>query len=333
MYKLRNCFLALTVAFFSAHSFGVAFAAQEEQKVSESAASATLPLKNKNILFVLSSEAKIAGQSPRASGVWLQSLAAPYEILKKEGASITLASVKGGKPPIDPRSINSDFATKYTKEFKKDAEAQKAFSQTLPLAKVKAADYDAICYTSSYGMFFDLVNDQDSIRLLKEADRLKKPMGFTSQSVIALKSVMDNKGAPLVRGKAVTAFRNSEEAGSKLSLDHSLLPVSILKTMDHGRTYKTAELPEDQFLKKLKLVGTLPFLSETLLKAQGAEYKSEENWQPFIVEDVTTEGSILLTGQNPDSVELWTDALINILKNPKAVVEEIKAKGSIEKNL
>ncbi|KMQ94393.1 nadph:quinone oxidoreductase [Lasius niger] len=267
---------------FSALSPALALASQKEDSLKTEDVSQNLPLKDKKILFVLSSKAKLEGQSPRPAGLWAQSLAAPYEILTKQ-----------------------DFATPYTKEFKKDPKAQALLAHTSRLSEVKATDYDAICYTSSYGMFYDLIDNADSIRLLTAFERAKKPIGLTSQGPLVLKNVTDTQGNPVVK-------------------------VVVLKTMDHGRTYRTAELPEDQFLKKLKLVGTVPFLSETLVKSQGAEYKSRKNWEPLVVEDLTNEGGLLLTAQNPDSVELWSKALIQILLDKKSVETKIAKKGAIE---
>ncbi|QCE33214.1 type 1 glutamine amidotransferase domain-containing protein [Acetobacteraceae bacterium] len=319
----------LWVTALSVLSPAFAVASHQEEKKTDTVPF-NLPLKDKKILFVLSSKAKLGGESPRKAGVWAESLAAPYEILTQQGAKISLASVEGGKAPVDPRSENSDFATAYTKQFRKDAQGQELLAHTMRLSDVQAADYDAICYTSSYGMFYDLVDNPDSIRLLTEFERAKKPIGLTSQGPLVLKNVKDAKGGVLVKGKVVTAFRNSEEAGSKLALDHNLFPISILKTMDHGRTYRTAALPEDQFLKELKLVGTVPFLTETLLKSQGAVYKSRKNWESFVVEDLTNDGAILLTAQNPDSIELWSKAFIQILLNQQAVETKIATGGARE---
>ena len=162
------------------------------------------------ILLVLTSHDQL-GDTGKKTGFWLEELAAPYYALKDAGAEIVLASPKGGQPPLDPKSDDPDAQTDDTRRFKADAEAQAALASTVVLSSVKAEDFDAVFYPGGHGPLWDLANDADSIALIEAFAKADKPTGFVCHAPGVLKSVNGPDGKPLVNGRKVTGFTNSEE--------------------------------------------------------------------------------------------------------------------------
>ena len=162
------------------------------------------------VLFVLTSHDRL-GDTGRKTGFWLEEFAAPYYVFQDAGAEITLASPLGGQPPLDPKSDEPDAQTAATERFRKDPKAQAALAATTPLAQVKADDFDAVFYPGGHGPLWDLANDATSIALLESFERAGKPLGLVCHAPGALIQVKAANGQPLVAGRRVTGFTNSEE--------------------------------------------------------------------------------------------------------------------------
>jgi putative intracellular protease/amidase len=80
---------------------------------------------------------------------------------------VTLASLKGGQPPIDPKSDLPENQTPAMTRFKQDPAAQKELSQTAMLADMKAEDFDTVFYVGGHGPMWDLAESTDSIALIE----------------------------------------------------------------------------------------------------------------------------------------------------------------------
>jgi putative intracellular protease/amidase len=198
------------------------------------------------ILQVLTSHDQL-GNTGRKTGFWLEEGVAPYFVFRDAGVQLTLASPKGGKPPIDPASDLPDKQTTAMTRFKKDETAQKAFANTARLADVKAEDFDTVFYSGGHGPMWDLAESPVSIALLESFYNSGKPIALVCHSSGALRHVK-YKGEPLVKGKHVTGFTNGEE--------------------------------ED-----VKLTKVVPFLVEDELLRLGAIFEKVRNWQPFSITD------------------------------------------------
>ncbi len=198
------------------------------------------------ILMVLTSHDQL-GNTGRKTGFWLEEFAAPYFVFRDAGVKLTLASPKGGQPPIDPKSDLADQQTPAMARFKKDPVAQKALSQTVKLADMKSEDYDTIFYVGGHGPMWDLAESTDSIALIESFYNSGKPVALVCHSPGVLRHVT-YMGAPLVKGKHVTGFTNGEE--------------------------------ED-----VKLTHVVPFLVEDELMRLGAIFEKMANWQPFSITD------------------------------------------------
>lgn len=162
------------------------------------------------ILMVLTSHDQL-GDTGRKTGFWLEELAAPYYVFKDAGAEITLASPKGGRPPLDPKSNDPSFQTDITRRFEKDAAANAQLDATLRLDRVKQEDYDSVFYPGGHGPLWDLAEDQHSIKLLESFFAADKPVAMVCHAPGVLRHVKNPHGQPLVKGKTVTGFTNGEE--------------------------------------------------------------------------------------------------------------------------
>lgn len=199
------------------------------------------------ILMVLTSHDQL-GDTGKKTGFWLEEFAAPYYVFRDGGAAITLASPAGGMPPLDPKSDEADAQTEATKRFKADTTSQAALSDTAPLRIVNVNDYDAIFYPGGHGPLWDLAEDKDSIALIEMAYAADKPVALVCHAPAALRHVKGADGEPLVKGKNVTGFTNSEE-------------------------------------EAVGLTDVVPFLVEDMLKANGGNYQKAADWASFVLVD------------------------------------------------
>ena len=200
-----------------------------------------------NILMVLTSHDQL-GNTGKKTGFWLEEFAAPYYTFKDAGATITLASPRGGQPPIDPKSDTPDAQTKDTQRFKADSVAQTALAHTLKLSEVAAGDFDAVFYPGGHGPLWDLAEDAASIALIEATLAAGKPVALVCHAPGVLRHVKAANGDLVVRGKNVTGFTNSEEQAAGLT-------------------------------------EIVPFLVEDLLKNNGGNYAKVADWQPYVLKD------------------------------------------------
>jgi putative intracellular protease/amidase/predicted enzyme related to lactoylglutathione lyase len=198
------------------------------------------------ILMVLTSHDQL-GNTGRKTGFWLEEFAAPYFVFRDAGVQLTLASPKGGQPPIDPKSDLPENQTPPMACFKKDKTAQEALANTVKLSDVKSQDFDTVFYPGGHGPMWDLAEDPVSIALLESFYNSGKPIALVCHSPGVLRHVTYN-GEPLVKGKHVTGFTNGEE-------------------------------------EEMKLTKVVPFLVEDELLQLGAVFEKKANWQPFSIVD------------------------------------------------
>ena len=200
-----------------------------------------------NILMVLTSHDRL-GDTGRKTGFWLEEFAAPYYVLKDAGAQLTLVSPLGGQPPLDPKSDAPDAQTEATHRFKADPAAQAALASTSKLADVDAGSFDAVFYPGGHGPLWDLAEDRDSIALIQAMIAAGKPVAAVCHAPGVLRHVNGADGKPLVNGKRVTGFTNTEE-------------------------------------EAVGLTQVVPFLVEDVLKDSGGIYSKVDDWQPYAITD------------------------------------------------
>ena len=183
--------------------------------------------KTKRILFVLTSHDQL-GNTGEATGLWLEEFAAPCYTFKDAGFDITLASLKGGRPPIDPKSEQEDFQTEATRRYDNDLETQDIFANTLPLSDVQANDYDALFYPGGHGPLWDLSTNPESIALVEEFWEQGKPVSAVCHASIVFMDAKDKDGVCLLKNRNVTGFTNSEEDAVGLT---NVVPLSVEDTL------------------------------------------------------------------------------------------------------
>ena len=199
------------------------------------------------VLMVLTSHDQL-GNTGRKTGFWLEELAAPYYAFRDAGAQVVLASPKGGMPPLDPKSNEPAFQTDATRRFEADATATTQLAATVRLDSVNQADFDTVFYPGGHGPLWDLAEDRHSIALIESFLAARKPVALVCHAPGALRHVKTPEGRPVVEGRSVTGFTNTEEAA-------------------------------------VELTDVVPFLVEDELKAKGGNFSRRDDWAPYVVGD------------------------------------------------
>jgi putative intracellular protease/amidase len=199
------------------------------------------------ILMVLSSHGQL-GNTGKKTGFWLEEFAAPYYVFTDAGAQVTLVSPKGGQPPLDPKSDEPDAQTDATRRFKADDAAQSALARTGKLADVSGDGFDAVFYPGGHGPLWDLAEDKHSIQLIESSIAAGRPVAAVCHAPAVLRRTRAADGSPLVKGRKVTGFTNSEEAA-------------------------------------VQLTDVVPFLVQDMLIENGGDYSKAADWQSHVVSD------------------------------------------------
>ena len=199
------------------------------------------------ILMVLTSHDQL-GDTGKKTGFWLEEFAAPYYVFKDAGADITVVSPKGGQPPLDPKSDAADAQTDATRRFKEDSAAQAVLAHTGKLADVSGEKFDALFYPGGHGPLWDLAEDTDSIKLIETMAAAGKTVSAVCHAPAVFRHTKAADGSPLVKGKKVTGFTNTEEAA-------------------------------------VELTKIVPFLVEDMLAKNGGIYSKGADWQSYVVTD------------------------------------------------
>ncbi|MBB4440988.1 MULTISPECIES: type 1 glutamine amidotransferase domain-containing protein [Rhizobium] len=199
------------------------------------------------ILMVLTSHDQL-GNTGKKTGFWLEELAAPYFVFRGAGVEITLASPKGGQPPLDPKSNEPAFQTEDTRRFERDQAATAALANTLRLSDIKQADYDSVFFPGGHGPLWDLTNDRNALSLIEDMLAAGKPVALVCHAPGILTNVKAPDGGPIAKGRAVTGFTDSEE-------------------------------------EAMHLVEVVPYLLEDVLKEQGAKFSKTADWGVHVVQD------------------------------------------------
>lgn len=203
-------------------------------------------MKTKKVLFVVTSYDQVPNGTK--TGIWIEEFASPYFLLTAQGIDITVASPKGGKAPIDPKSTKPEFTTEAVKRFFDDASAQEKLNNTVALDAIDSKEFDAVFYPGGHGPMWDLPENKISINIIESFYKDGKPVALVCHAPAALKNVKSENGDLFVKGKKVAGFTNSEEIAGQST-------------------------------------GEVPFMLEDMLIENGAVYQKGADWQPFAVSD------------------------------------------------
>lgn len=199
------------------------------------------------LLMVLTSHDRL-GETGKKTGFWLEEFAAPYYVFRDAGATVVLASPAGGQPPIDPVSDQPDAQSADTARFRQDMPAQQALANTQKLETIDSTHFDAVFYPGGHGPLWDLAEERVSIDLIENFYANGKPVGAVCHAPGVLRHVKKPDGTPLVAGKRVTGFSNSEE-------------------------------------EAVGLTDVVPFLVEDVLKSLGGCYEKTDDWGVYTLTD------------------------------------------------
>lgn len=231
---MKNLLLSLAVI------IGLISCNNKTEKKQQTEKSSTIKIeKMKKVLFVLTSHEDL-GNTGEKTGFWIEEFAAPYYVMKDNGIEITIASPKGGQPPIDPKSNEPDFQTPATVRFNKDKETQEILSKTVKLETVNQVDYDAVFYPGGHGPLWDLAEDKNSIALIEDFYQNNKPVAAVCHAPAIFKHTKNTDGTSLVNGKKVTGFTNGEEEAVQLTSVVPFLVEDMLKS--NGGIYSKKQI-------------------------------------------------------------------------------------------
>lgn len=200
-----------------------------------------------NILMLLTSHAKL-GDSGARTGYWLEEFAAPYFVFVDAGATVTLASPRGGQPPVDPKSEEPAAQTEATQRLRADPVAMEQLDHTLKLDDLKVDAFDAVFFPGGHGPLWDLATDQRSIAVIEAMWAASKPVVAVCHAPAVLRDAKVPGGSSIVKGRRVTGYSNAEEEAVGLS-------------------------------------AVVPFLVEDMLKERGGTYTKAADWAPHVVTD------------------------------------------------
>ena len=229
--------------------------------------------KKTKVLLILTSHGDL-GRTGLKTGFWLEEFAAPYYALTDAGVELTLASPKGGQPPLDPKSEEEMFQSDYTRRFMKDKEAQARLANTVKLATVDQKDFDAVFYSGGYGPIWDLAENETSIALIEAFYENNKPIASVCHAPAIFKNTKDSNGDPLVKGKMMTAYSNAEEEAVQFT---SLVPFSVQEMLiENGAFYSKGPnwypyLQEDGLLISGQNPASAELVAQSLLKKLGTK--------------------------------------------------------------
>jgi len=224
-----------------------------------------------NILMVLTSHDRL-GNTGRKTGFWLEEFAAPYCVFRDAGAKRTLASPLGGQPPLDPKSDKAASQTDATRRFKGDGAAQVALAATVKLSSLKPTGFDAVFYPGGHGLLWDLAEVATSTALVDAMIAAGKPVAAVCQAPDVLRHARAPGGQPLVKGKNVTGFTNTEEAAARLTKVVPFLVEDMLKERGAHFT-KAADRQPHVVVDGLLITGQNPASSEPAAKAVPAKLR------------------------------------------------------------
>ncbi len=199
------------------------------------------------VLIVLTSHSQLT-DTGRTTGFWLSEFTDPYYIFIDNDAEVTLASPNGGKPTVNPGSEAPKHQTDATRRFASDPTARAQLANTVKLTDVHPNDFDAVFFPGGHGPVWDLAQDKSVIALIEVMSAARKPIGAVCHGVAVLRHPEAANGTPLVRGRAVAGFSNTEE-------------------------------------EKAGMPDVMPFLVEDMLRSNGGVYARADDWASFVAVD------------------------------------------------
>lgn len=191
------------------------------------------------LLMILTSHADLADEKEQ-TGVWLSTFTDAYYAFIKAGFEVTVASPRGGRPPIDPLSEQNEHLTDDVKTYRDDFMAQMEMGNTWSLEEAGSAVFDAVYVAGGHGALWDLADNPQLGKLLYQCLLNDTPIAMVGHGVAAVFSLA--KFRPTVfNGLRITGFTDTEEA---LLKRHPYLPFSLTDRLKaSGVQFRHAIIP------------------------------------------------------------------------------------------
>ncbi|MCE0505878.1 type 1 glutamine amidotransferase domain-containing protein [Roseivivax sp. GX 12232] len=200
-------------------------------------------------ILILSTASDVLGETGKSTGVWYEELATPYYAFLDAGHEVTLVTLGGKSVPIDPNSdATGEDAPASVTRFREDATATARLEAPGKLEDQDIAEYDALYIPGGHGAMYDLAESDLVAKVIGSAWDQGKVVASVCHGPAAFSKAVDASGAPIVKGRKVSAFTDSEERG-------------------------------------VGLAEAMPFLLESRLRELGADFEGVEDWQPHAVAD------------------------------------------------
>lgn len=200
-----------------------------------------------NVLFVVTSHDRMGVLRNRKTGVWLEDLAVPHEILCEAGYEVKTASPRGGEIPVDPDSVRGSEYAMFNPESWLERRKE-VLLESMPLGEIRHDEFAAVFYPGGYGSFWDLSVSRENAELLEQFVFDGKPVAAIRHGGAALLAAKTSSGRSILNGRRVTGASDDEEC--QLALDR-----------------------------------VVPFSLGKRLKKCGAEYVCVEPWKPHVIAD------------------------------------------------
>ena len=201
----------------------------------------------KKVLVVLPSHDQL-GNTGQKTGFWLEEFTDPYYKFIDSGYEVTIASPRGGKPPVDPKSTQKENQSESTQRFERDKSAQAKLENTLVLSQISANDYDTLFLPGGHGPMWDLSSDGNMKKIVEDFYSDKKIVSAVCHGPAGLLQATDRNGNSILKGKKITGFTNNEESA-------------------------------------VGLTKAVPFSLENRMKELGGKFEKGQDFKPFIVSD------------------------------------------------
>jgi putative intracellular protease/amidase len=229
--------------------------------------------------LVIATSHDTLGDTGKKTGVFASEMTAPYYTFLDAGMSVDVASVRGGKIPIEPMSVKWPLRSSHDSRFLKDADFRRKTDASPSVSGIDGAQYDAVFLAGGWGAAFDFEQSPELGRLLLQAEEAGAVIGGVCHGPLGLLAARRGNGQPLVNGRRVTAVTDKQV--NELGITHT------------------------------------PRHPERDLRAAGAKFEASTKFRDIFASHVVADGR-LVTGQNQNDGAETADRMMQAILDAPA---------------
>ena len=229
--------------------------------------------------LVIATSHDTLGDTGKKTGVFASEMTAPYYTFLDAGMSVDVASVRGGKIPIEPMSVKWPLRSSHDSRFLKDADLRRKTDASPSVSGIDGAQYDAVFLAGGWGAAFDFEQSPELGRLLLQAEEAGAVIGGVCHGPLGLLAARRGNGQPLVNGRRVTAVTDKQV--NELGITHT------------------------------------PRHPERDLRAAGAKFEASTKFRDIFASHVVADGR-LVTGQNQNDGAETADRMMQAILDAPA---------------